>query len=91
MRQHAEALAIQKYVQTHSRPSPMDDALQAPRGGPDTYDGVAELWFESLEALVTAASSPEGQAAGAALLADERTFIDLSNSPLWLGEEFEVI
>ena len=91
VRQHAEALGIRKYVQLHSRPGPMDDALQASRGGPAAYDGVAELWFDSLEALVGAASSSEGLEAGAALLADEQTFIDLANSPLWLGEEFEVI
>jgi uncharacterized protein (TIGR02118 family) len=91
VRQHAEALGIRKYVQLHSRPGPMDDALRASRGGPEAYYGVAELWFDSLEALVGAASSSEGLEAGAALLADEQTFIDLAHSPLWLGEELEVI
>ena len=91
VRQHAEALGIQRYVQLHSRPSPVDDALRATRGGPAPYDGVAELWFESLDALVAAASSPEGQAAGAALLEDERRFIDLDASPLWLGDEVQII
>jgi uncharacterized protein (TIGR02118 family) len=90
VRQHAESLAIKKYVQLHSRPTPMDDALQASRGA-EGYDGVAELWFDSLDALVAAASSPAGVAAGAALLADEQKFIDLADSPLWLGEELEVL
>jgi hypothetical protein len=25
--------------------------LQASRGGPDPYDGVAELWFEDVDAI----------------------------------------
>jgi uncharacterized protein (TIGR02118 family) len=91
VRSHAEALGIRRYVQTHTRPSPVSDAVSASRGGVEGYDGVAELWFDSLEALFEAASSPEGMAAGAALLEDERRFIDLDRSPLWLTEEHEVV
>ena len=29
--------------------------------------------------------------AGAELLEDEKKFIDLANSPLWFGDEFEVV
>ena len=36
-------------------------------------------------------TSPEGQAAGLALLEDERKFIDLARSPLWFGEEKRII
>jgi hypothetical protein len=32
-----------------------------------------------------------GRAAGAALLEDERRFIDLARSPLWLAEEHALI
>jgi hypothetical protein len=55
------------------------------------YDGVAELWWESFDDLTAAMMSPEGQAAGLELLEDERKFIDLARSPLWFGNEFEVI
>ena len=91
VRSHAEALGIRRYVQTHTRPSPVSDAVSASRGGVEGYDGVAELWFDSVEALLEAASSPEGMAAGAALLEDERRFIDLDRSPLWLAVEHEVV
>ena len=91
VRQHAEALGIRRYVQTHGRPTPVDDALRASRDAPEAYDGVAELWFDSIETLGTAAASPEGLAAGAALLEDERHFIDHAASPLFLAEEREVI
>ena len=37
--------------------------------------------------LDAALATPEGQEAGRALLADERRFIDLENSPLFVGDE----
>ena len=62
------------------------------RGGRiDAYDGVAELWWDSAEDLLEAISSAEGQAAGRALLEDERTFIDLPNSPLFFTNEHVII
>lgn len=91
VQQHAGALGILRYVQTHTRPGPEADLLRASRNGPEAYDGVAELWFQDLAALIEAASSPEGMAAGAALLEDEQRFIDLAHSPLFLAEEHEVI
>jgi hypothetical protein len=50
------------------------------------YDGVAELWWDSLDD-VFANITPDREAAGLALLEDERKFIDLQNSPLFFGEE----
>ncbi|TMK41838.1 MAG: EthD family reductase [Actinobacteria bacterium] len=92
VRRHAGALRIQRYVQVHARDTDLDEAVAAPRGSePRYYDGVAELWWDSLEDLVAAYSSEAGQAAGAELLEDERRFIDLPRSPLWLGEEHEFI
>jgi uncharacterized protein (TIGR02118 family) len=88
---HAEVLGIVRYVQAHTRRSTAGDAVRASRGGPEAYDGVAELWFDSEEALIANASSEEGMAAGAALLEDERRFIDLERSPLFLAEEVEIV
>jgi uncharacterized protein (TIGR02118 family) len=89
---HAEVLHIRRYVQTHARATQADNAIAAARGSePGQYDGVAELWWDSVEDLLAASSSEQGQAAAAALLEDERRFIDLRNSPIWLGEENVVI
>jgi len=52
---------------------------------------VAELWWESREALAAAIATPEGQRAGEELLDDERRFIDLARSPLWLAEEHPIV
>jgi uncharacterized protein (TIGR02118 family) len=91
VRSHAAALKIRRYVQTHTGEQPLNDALQTSRGGPDAYDGVAELWWDSAEALAAATATPEGQAAGAALLEDERRFIDLAGSPLFVAVERVII
>jgi uncharacterized protein (TIGR02118 family) len=84
---HRDVLRIQRYVQMHSATVPFNDAIRDGRGAPEMYDGVAELWWESFDALADATTSPDGQAAGLALLEDERKFIDLSRSPLFSGEE----
>ena len=92
VKRHAEVLGIRRYVQTHARDTDLDDALARSRGcEPRQYDGVAELWWDSIDDLVQAATNEEGQTAQQALLEDERRFIDLSRSPLWLGEEHVVI
>ena len=91
VRSYVEVLGIRRYVQTHTSPDAMQVALRASRGAPEPYDGVAELWYDSLEAIAVAVSTDEGRAASLALLEDERRFIDHERSPLWFGEEHEVI
>ena len=92
VKRHAGALGIRRYVQTHARDTDMDEAVSASRGSETRcYDGVAELWWDSIEDLMLAASSEAGLLAGRALLEDEQRFIDLAASPLWLGEEHVVI
>jgi len=87
----AETLQIRRYVQLHSLPAEAGAGLRASRGAPEDYDGVAELWFDSLEAIQENSRRPEAQAAAARLLEDERQFIDLARSPLWFGEERVVV
>jgi hypothetical protein len=48
------------------------------------------VWFDSLDGLVAALSSPQGRAAAADLIADERTFIDHALSPIWIAQEVEI-
>src|SRR4051812_9334415 len=71
VRSHADVLRIRRYVQVHTLETDLDEALSASRESePQAYDGVAELWWDSLEELMTAYATPEGQAAGAELLED---------------------
>jgi uncharacterized protein (TIGR02118 family) len=91
VKRHADVLRIRRYVQTHSLTTPFNDAIRASRGAPEMYDGVAELWWDSLDDILASGESEEGRAAGLALLEDERRFIDLSRSPLWLSEEKTIV
>ena len=91
VRSVGEALGVRRYVQMHSLPDAVSEPLRASRGGPAAYDGVAELWYDSLEDLGVRLQDPAAQAAAALLLEDEKKFIDLSRSPLWWGQERPVI
>jgi uncharacterized protein (TIGR02118 family) len=86
---HAKHIGVSRYTQSHRVEDPANEAMHRARGGMEpAYDGVAELWWESEEALAAAGNTPAGQAAGAALLEDEARFIDLPQSPLWLNHEY---
>ncbi|HEY8004978.1 MAG TPA: EthD domain-containing protein [Phenylobacterium sp.] len=87
----AETLQIRRYVQMHSLPAEVNSAVRASREAPPEYDGVAELWFDGLEALAANGQRPEARAAAALLLEDEKRFIDLPKSPLWWGEEKPIV
>jgi uncharacterized protein (TIGR02118 family) len=91
VRSHAESLGIRRYVQVHAIDDAISTAIAGPRQSPEPFDGVAELWLDSLDALIASGSSEAGRAAAAALLDDERRFIDLERSPLFLAEEHVVI
>jgi uncharacterized protein (TIGR02118 family) len=92
VRERGPALGIRRYVQVHTLPAGTSAALAASRAvEEDEYDGVAELWWDSAESLAAAVSTPEGQRAGAELLEDERRFIDLARSPIFLAEESVVV
>jgi uncharacterized protein (TIGR02118 family) len=82
-----DALRIRRYVQAHSLPAELSADLRASRGGPEGYDGVAQLWWDSLEDVAAAMTDPAGIEAGRRLLEDEGRFIDLARSPLWWSEE----
>lgn len=89
--ERADILKIRRYVQVHTKDlAGLHAAFQQRNGGaPAAFDGVAELWFDSLDEL--GGDDPAVRQAQAELLADEANFIDLANSPMWMSEEFEVV
>ena len=87
----AEVLRIRRYSQLHSLSAELNAPWRASRQAPPEYDGVAELWFDSLDALAANAERPDARTAAALLLEDERRFIDLPKSPLWWGHEMLIV
>ena len=86
-----EILRIRRYVQVHTLDDPINKQAQEREGRPDPFDGVAELWWDSIEDLQANADSPERQQAGQDLREDEMKFIDLPRSPVWIAQERPVI
>lgn len=88
VKERAEILGIKRYVQLRTQQDHGIIArLQERNGGsPEPFDGVAELWYEP-----GAERHPDAGKAARELLEDERNFIDLPNSPIWYGEEWEVV
>ena len=82
-----EVLRIRRYVQLHSLSLEASESVRASRGAPEGYDGVAQLWWDSLDDMAATADDPKAAEAGRRLLEDEKKFIDLARSPLWWGEE----
>ena len=77
VKHHASTLGIARYQQVHT----VEETRTTSVAG---YDGVAELWLHSTPPV---ASRDEREAASMDLLNDERTFIDLAQSPIWIADE----
>ena len=82
---HRDALKFSTYNQVHTIDSDMGSVLGSVRGAPLGFDGFAEMIWASELDLEVAMTSVEGRAAGRELLADEKRFIDLEQSPISLG------
>lgn len=86
VRECADALRIRRYEQSHPVDSRAGEILASVRGAPEPFDGVATLWFDSVEDMQEAGATPKGREAAKRLLEDERRFIDLARSPIWLAD-----
>ncbi len=71
---------LRKLVQSHRFTVPGD------KYRPD-YDGMAELWFDDVEALLAARESPEWKASGE----DEANFIDHHKVAYFVSEEHIIL
>ena len=87
----ADVLNIVRYQQVHTADlGGYHHAMRARNGGaPEPFDGVAELWWDSLDTM--RADSDAARRASAELLEDERKFIDLPSSPMWIAEEHRIV
>jgi len=86
-----DVLRIRQYVQSHSLSPEYAEAMRRSRGGPEQFDGVAQLWWDSMDVIQEIAADPEARKAQRALIEDEKTFIDLARSPAWWGEDHPII
>ena len=80
---------MKRYVQSHTLADAINDPLRASRGTAEPYDGITEVWFESLEAMAADNGQP-GIDAAQKLYEDEADFIDFATSSVFLTEEHEI-
>jgi uncharacterized protein (TIGR02118 family) len=85
---HEALPQMRRYVQSHTLITPANDAIQQSRGTDEPFDGITEVWFDSLEAM--GSTTEEATAAGHKLLEDESTFIDFAASSVFLTVEHEI-
>ena len=64
----------------------LNDVLPGPDGAPIACDGIAEDWFDSVEAMQAAFASSEAEA----VTADVANFLDLSRFQMLMVAEQEV-
>lgn len=92
-RLRVELPMMKRYVQSHTLGGATGDAVQAglraSRGTKEAYDGITEVWFDSLEAM-GGGSGEAARTAGQRLLEDEAEFIDFANSAVFVTEEREI-
>ncbi|MBC5767081.1 EthD domain-containing protein [Ramlibacter albus] len=89
VRSHAEAMGLSAYVQSHSLPEATQTRLAQVRGSPLAFDGIAQLWWH--DRVLTPEQKDAARRANAELLEDERKFIDLAASPIFLVEDHEIL
>jgi uncharacterized protein (TIGR02118 family) len=90
-RRLVEPLGARRYVQAHTVAPELNAQLAATRDTSEAFDGLAEIWWDSLDDLVAAFTSEEGQQAGQALMEDEAKFIDFGRSSLFVAEEHSIL
>ena len=71
---------LRKLIQSHSVTVPGDAR------SPD-YDGMAELWFDDVDALLAARQSPQWRAS----TEDEENFIDYTRVAYFVSEEHVIL
>ncbi len=91
VKSQAEILGMKRYVQSHTINEPtLNAAAQQPRGITDMYDGITEVWWDSVEALAAPLQTPEGQEANRLLSEDEARFVDCANSAIFFSIEHTI-
>jgi uncharacterized protein (TIGR02118 family) len=91
VRSVAGAIGAVRYVQSHTVAPELNAVLRESRGSAEPYDGITEVWWESLDALQASMGTPESQDAQRRLLEDESAFIDVARSAVFMTEEHTIV
>ena len=85
-------LGVKRYIQVLPLESDSKDLVIGPRTGlVEQFDGIAELWVESEEALIRDWSSDKAKEYVKIFFEDEKNFIDWTRSTILVAKENIVI
>ena len=87
VKEMAEALRARRYVQSHTCAPELNQIFADSRSLPPAYDGITEVWWDSVEEVKAAMASSAGTEAMKTLLEDEKAFIDFSQSRIFMTTE----
>jgi uncharacterized protein (TIGR02118 family) len=91
VRGFAKAMRAKKYVQSHTVFEDAGQQIRTTRPKmKETYDGITEVWWDSIEDFNSGGAVQERAEAARALLEDESKFIDFERSSIFLTEEHEI-
>jgi uncharacterized protein (TIGR02118 family) len=91
VRSFAKSMRAKKYVQSHTVHEDAGKQIRGTRPGmKETYDGITEVWWDSVEDFSSGGTVEESAKAGRALLEDESKFIDFERSSIFFTEEHEI-
>ncbi len=87
----APRFGIRRYVQSHAFDNPLDAMMVQSRGTSDKgFDGVTEIWWDSVEAFMAEAGTADGAEAARAFVDDEANFVDFGRSIAFFTREHHV-
>ena len=86
----ADVMRARRYVQSHTCAPELNEVFLASRGLAPAYDGITEVWWDSVDDLKAVMASPGGSEAMAKLMEDETRFIDFSQSCVFLTTEHPI-
>ena len=88
VRKNAAARRIKRYTQVHPDGAAALAGIVERRGGSVvTFDGLAEICWDSVDDIMAASKTAEGQRAAAEIVEHEKLFLDLPNLKFFLGKE----
>jgi len=90
VRSFAKSMRAKKYVQSHTVFEDAGKQIRATRNMTETYDGITEVWWDTLEDFNSGGNPKESADAARALLEDESKFVDFERSSIFLTEEHEI-
>jgi uncharacterized protein (TIGR02118 family) len=79
-----------RYIQSHTCEPEVNQAFVTSRGLAPPYDGITEVWWNSIDDLKAAMADAAGAEAMATLREDESEFVEFSQSCVFMTTEHQI-